>query len=146
MTGDSSTATLADLDAGHAAATLVGAVLLGLYAAWMTADLLARWLVVPLVAVAAGYALARRPTTRGKAIYVCAVLAALLALTPVTIVLPNVLSAGAYGASPWSLALTTGNLFLVVLFAVPAALVAYVGYRLAGGRGVRARIRAVRSG
>lgn len=146
MARDSSTARGTDLDAGHVAAILAGAILLALYATWVTADLLARWLVFPLVALAAGYALSRRPTTRGKAIYVCTVLAGLLVLTPVFVLLPDVLSAGEYGVSPSSMVFTAGALFLVILYGIPAAIVGYVGYRIAGGRGVLTRVRDARSG
>lgn len=142
-----SEASTEDGDAGaNAAATVAGAVPLALYATWIAADLLARWFVFPVVAVGAGYALSVRPTVREQASYACYALAGLLAVTPVFVVLPDVLSAGEYGTSTSSLLFTLGNLFLVVLFALLAALVAYVGYRVDGGRSVLERVRDARSG
>lgn len=136
----------ADLDAGHLAGVAVGAVLLGAYAAWIAADLLARPLAFLVVAAGAGYVLAGKPDRRSQAVYAGYVLAGLLLLTPVLMVLPDALSGGTYGPGALGMVLLVGNLLLLVLFAIPATVVAYVAYRLDGGTGIVRRVRDARTG
>jgi len=45
-------------------------------------------------------------------------------------VLPDALSAGVYGRGAFEMVFLTVNLVLFVVFAVPAAVVAYLSYRL----------------
>lgn len=113
----------------------------GLYAAWIAADLLSRWLVFPVVTVAVGYALYTKAEGREKLAFACYVLAGLVAVTPAFVVLPDVLAADRYGVSAWALAFTFGNLILTAFFAISAALLAYAGYRIDGGRGAVERVR-----
>lgn len=147
MRGETRTGIAADLDVATVAAPVVAGAALGLYAAWIAADLLARWVVFLVVTVGGGYALHAYAGTNGRetAAYACYALAGLVAVTPIFVVLPDVLSADAYGVDGWALAFTIANLFLAALFAVPAAVLAYVGYRLNGGRGIAERARDRRS-
>lgn len=128
-----------DIDPRHLAVVALGAVVLALYASWMAADLVARWLTIPLVVVIAGGLLYGRTSASDKLAFVGYALAALLALTPVLIILPDVL--GDFTESPVEMALTVSNLLLVVAFALLAALVAYLAYRIDGGRGIIQRVR-----
>lgn len=132
-----------DLEPTRVAGAVLGATLLGMYAAWIAADFLARPLTFLVVAGGAGYVLAGKPDARSQAVYGGYVLAGLLVLTPILMVLPDVLSGSTYGPGALGMALLVGNVLLFVLFAIPAVAVAYVAYRLDGGRGVLQRVRNV---
>lgn len=126
-------------DRRHAARAVLGAAVLALYAAWMAADVVPRWLLLPVVALLAGIVLYRRRSADEQAAYLGYALALLLLLTPVVVVLPD-LTAG-FAASPATMVLMASNLLLVVVFGLAAALVAYLTYRVDGGPGVLGTIR-----
>lgn len=132
-------------DTTAVAATVVGGLVLGLYASWMAADLVARWLVFLVVALGAGYALFDQPAVRAQVAYGCYVLAGLVLLTPVLMILPDVLSGSVYGVGAVGMAAQLANLILLAVFGLLAAIVAYVGYRASGGRGVLERLRNYRT-
>lgn len=131
-----------DVDPQHLAGVAIGAVVVALYASWMAADLVARWLTIPVVVVIAGGLLYGRTSASDKLAVVGYMLAALLALTPVLIILPDVL--GDFTERPVEMAFTVSNVLLVVFFALLAALVAYLAYRVDGGRGIIQRVRTAR--
>lgn len=114
------------------AVSVVAAALLGIYATWITADFLPRWLVFGFVLVAGGFSLLTQDTRRARLQNALYALAGLLVLTPILLVLPDVLHADTLGVSALSLAFTVANLLLFVVFAVLAAVSAGVGY-WAGG-------------
>jgi len=132
----------ADVEPRHLLGVVAGAAVLALYASWMAADLVGRWLVFPVTAVVAGYLLYGREESGNKAVFVGYGLAAMLAVTPVVMILPDVL--GEFTEGPAAMALTVSNLLLVVLFLLPATALAYVTYRFDGGRGIVQRVRGVR--
>lgn len=129
----------AGVDSRHIAGVVIGAVVLALYASWMAADLVARWLTLPATAVVAGYLLSGRENGGAKTVFVGYALAAMLAVTPVVMILPDVL--GEFTEGPVAMGLTAANLLLVVLFFLPAAVLAYATYRLDGGQGIIERVR-----
>lgn len=141
MATETETGRFADVTLEHAAGIAIGGLVLAGYASWMAADIVARWLVFVVALVAGGYLLSTRETTRSKIVYTIYALAVFVAVTPVMIVLPDVLSASTYGVGALDFAFMTVHGLLVLLFVILAALVAYVGYRVDGGRGVVARIR-----
>jgi len=143
VAGESSrtTVTEAELDLQQLSRVVVGASVLGLYAGWMTADVAARWLTFPAVSLLAGYVLFGKARRHDQVVFVGYGLAVLVALTPVMMVLPDLLSAGSYGVGSLELVFLRWNLYLLVLFLIPAAVVAYATYRFDGGRGVLARVR-----
>jgi hypothetical protein len=128
-----------DIEMRHAAGVVVGAVVLAYYAAWMSADVVPRLVVFPVVALAAGYLLSRRDEPGEKTVYVGYTLAKLLALTPIVFILPDIV--GDVTTGPLELALSASNVFLLVFFLLPATAVAYVTYRIDGGQGVLGRLR-----
>lgn len=130
-----------ELERDVVAGTIVGAVILGLYAAWIAADIVARWLVFLVVALVVGYVLLTKPTVRSQAVYGGYALAALIVLTPIFVIIPDVLSAGTYGVGATGMIFQIANLLLLVVFLIPAAIVAYAAYRLDGGTGVVERVR-----
>ncbi|MDZ7731621.1 MAG: hypothetical protein U5K37_12970 [Natrialbaceae archaeon] len=103
-----------ELDPKLIAGTVVGAVLLGLYAAWIAADLLARWLTFGIVAIGAGYVLFSKEEIRGQFVYAAYVFAGLLVLTPVFMVMPDVLSAEAYGRTATELIFLGWNFYMLL--------------------------------
>lgn len=111
------------------ATALGGAVLLALYAAWIAADFLPRWLTAGLVAIGAGYGLLRQGTPRARLQNVLYAFAGLLLLTPVLLVLPDAVNADAYGVGVLSIVFTTANVLVFVAFAVVAALIAGIAYK-----------------
>lgn len=111
---------------------LVGASVLGGYAAWAGADLLPRWLAFLVVALSAGYLLASNATARAQMVVVGYGLATLLAVTPALMILPDVLSAGSYGVALGDVVFLRWNLYLFVVFFVPALVVAALTARLDG--------------
>lgn len=132
-------------DATTVAVAVGGGLVLGLYASWMAADLVARWLVFLVVAVGAGYALFDQPDVRAQVAYGCYVLAGLLVLTPILMLFPDVLSGSEYGVGAVGMAAQLANLILLLVFGLLAAIVAYAGYRASGGRGVLERLRNYRT-
>lgn len=108
----------------------VGAVVLGLYATWITADLVSRWLVFAVVVLGAGYLLLDQPDRRGAIAYAAYVLAGLLAATPILLAIPDVLAADQFGVGPVALVTTTANAILLVVFLALAAVVGYAGRRI----------------
>jgi len=132
-----------DVDLRHLSRAVLGAVVVSLYAVWMAADLVARWLLFPVVAVLTGYLLLKRSTAREQTVFVGYAFAVMLAVTPVLIVVPDL--TGGFDASLSSLLFTTANVVLLLLFACIAGIVAYVTYRYDGGRGVVQRIRDTRT-
>lgn len=106
----------------------------------MAADLVPRWLLLPVVGLIAGLVLYRQGSADEQAAYLGYALALLLLLTPVLVVLPD-LTAG-FAASPGTMLSMASNLLLVVIFGLAAALVAYITYRVNGGPGVSEALRA----
>lgn len=139
---DSDTDSDGDVDPRHLAGVTLGAAVIALYASWMAADLVARWLTIPIVLVIAGSRLYGREGIGEKLAFVGYTLAALLALTPVLIILPDVL--GDFTESPAEMALTVSNALLVVVFVFLAATLAYLTYRIDRGQGVIQRVRTSR--
>lgn len=119
-----------NVDAKFVFGVVFGGVLLGAYATWITADVLPRALTFIFVAVGVGGTLYRREEPREQLVYAGYVLAGLLFLTPVMMILPDLISAGAYGVGALELLFMTMNLVLFVVFAVPGVVVAYLSYRL----------------
>lgn len=128
------------IDVRHVTGLAAGAVVVSLYATWMVADIVARWLAFPVTVLVTGYLLYGREGSHEKAVFVGYALAALLAVTPVAMILPDVL--WEFTENPTAMALTVSNVILFVLFLLPAAVVAYTTYRFDGGRGVVQRVRA----
>jgi len=112
------------------AGVVLGGLLLGAYAMWITADLLPRALTFIFVAVGVGGMLYRREDGREQLVYAGYVLAGLLFLTPIMMILPDVLAAGTFGVSALSLVFVTVNIVLFVVFLILAVVVAYLSYRL----------------
>jgi len=119
-----------NVDAKFAFGVVFGGLLLGAYATWITADILPHALTFIFVGVGVGGTLYRREDIREQLVYAGYVLAGLLFLTPVMMILPDLISAGVYGVGAFELLFMTMNLVLFVVFAVPAALVAFLSYRL----------------
>lgn len=127
-----------ETDPWHLSRVGLGTLGVAVYATWMAADVLARWLTFPVVAVLAGFLLVDRDAHE-QLVFLGYAFAGLFVLTPVLMVLPDAL--GEFGEGATTMVFMTANLLLVVLFAVPAAVLAYVTYRLDGGRGVLQRLR-----
>lgn len=116
--------------------SVVVAALLGGYASWIAADLLPRWLVFGFVLVVGSYGLLTQDLRQARLQSALYTFAGLLFLTPILLVLPDVLHADTLGVSASSLAFTTANLLFFVVFAIFAAVFAGLGYWI----GERARI------
>lgn len=127
------------VDPRHLSRVVLGAVVLALYATWMAADLVARWLLFPVVALLAGYLLYERRSAHDQTVFVGYALSILLVLTPILFVVPDI--TGGFDAGLSSLVFTVSNLMVLILFGILAAVVAYATYRYDGGRGVLRRIR-----
>lgn len=132
-----------DVDLHHLSRAVLGAVVISLYAVWMAADLVARWLLFPVVAVLAGYLLFERSTAHAQTVFVGYAFAVMLVVTPVLLFIPDL--TGGFDASPSTMLFTTANVVLLLLFAIVAGIVAYATYRYDGGRGAVQRIRDARS-
>jgi hypothetical protein len=141
MNGSPPSSAIQKISWSHVLGTAVGSLVLGLFAAWIAADLLPRLLTFLAVAGATGYRLFATAAVRRQAAIACKVLAGLLVVTPLFVVLPDVLSADTYGVSAMSMVVSIANLLLFVPFALAAAIVAYVAYRLEGGTGIVQRVR-----
>lgn len=112
------------------AGAIVAAGLLGIYAAWIAADILPRWLTAALVLVGGGYGLLRQETRRARLQNVLYAVAGLLLLTPVLMILPDAIQADAFGVGVLSIVFMTANIVLFVVFGVVAALVAGVARKV----------------
>lgn len=112
------------------AGAIVAAGLLGMYAAWIAADILPRWLTAALVLVGGGYGLLRQETRRARLQNVLYAVAGLLLLTPVLMILPDAIQADAFGVGVLSIVFMTANIVLFVVFGVVAALVAGVARKV----------------
>lgn len=112
------------------AGAIVAAGLLGVYAAWIAADILPRWLTAALVLVGGGYGLLRQETRRARLQNVLYAVAGLLLLTPVLMILPDAIQADAFGVGVLSIVFMTANVVLFVVFGVVAALVAGVARKV----------------
>lgn len=112
------------------AGAIVAAGLLGMYAAWIAADILPRWLTAALVLVGGGYGLLRQETRRARLQNVLYAVAGLLLLTPVLMILPDAIQADAFGVGVLSIVFMTANVVLFVVFGVVAALVAGVARKV----------------
>lgn len=141
MTEDSTISLDASVETQHIAAATVCALVLASYATWITADLTARWLIFPAILLIAGYFLVQQADQRAQVVFLGYGMAVLVALTPIFMILSDVLSAGTYGRSPASMVVTTMNLLFILLFAVLAGIIAYGTYRYDGGTGIVQRIR-----
>lgn len=130
-----------DVDWGLLGNAVGGALILAWYATWITADLLARWLIFPLVALLAGYLLYQKDSGHAQGVYFGYRLAVLVLVTPLLLVLPDVLGAEAYGVGGLTLLFTYTNILLGIVFAILAGIIAYVTYRYDGGTGLVARVR-----
>lgn len=128
-----------DIEVRHVTGVVTGAAVLAYYASWMSADIVSQLVVFPVVALVAGYLLSRRTAPGEKSVYVGYTLAKMLALTPLVFVLPDVV--GDFTAGPLDMALTASNALLFLVFLLPAVAVAYVTYRVDGGRGIVQRVR-----
>lgn len=125
-----------DLDPRHVAGVVVGAFGLAFYASWMAADLVGRWLLFPVVALITGYYLYIREEPGDKGVFFGYSLAAMMVLTPILMVIPDII--GDFVGSPaWA---GMASLVIFILFLIPAGIVAYVTFRYSGGRGVVERI------
>lgn len=127
----------ADLDPRHVAGVVVGALVLALYASWMAADIVGRWLIFPVVALLTGYYLYLRDEPGDKGVFFGYSLAGMMVLTPILMVVPD-LTGSFEGGTP---AIGLANVVILVIFLIPAAIVAYVTYRYSGGTGVVERVR-----
>lgn len=130
-----------DIDWGLLGNAVGGALILAWYATWITADLLARWIIFPLVALLAGYLLYQQDSGHDQGVYFGYRLAVLVLVTPLLLVLPDVLGADAYGVGGLTLLVTYTNILLGIVFAIIAGIIAYVTYRYDGGTGLVARAR-----
>ena len=128
-----------DIGPRHALGAVIGAVVVALYASWMVADLAGRWLTFPLVAIIAGYFLLQRTDAGDKIVFVGYAIAGLLAVTPLAFIIPDVI-ADYDGGSLSTFVFGTANVLLVVVFVIPAVIVAYATYRFDGGSGIVQRI------
>lgn len=135
---------LADIDIGHVARIVGGALALSLYAGWMTADLVGRWLTVPVVALLSGWLLFQRQDSHDQWVFFGYSLAALVATTPVLMILSDALSAGTYGVGRMAIVFMYANVLLVFIFATIGAVIAYVTFRFDGGTGLIERVRTSR--
>lgn len=134
MAGETVPDVARDVETADAAVTVGCSLVVGLYAGWIAADLLPRWLAFVLVAVGTGYVLLDVPDQRTRVGTAAYILAGLLALTPVALVVPDAAAAGALGVGPLSMVLTTANAIVTVIFLAVAGGVAYLGHRLGGHR------------
>lgn len=130
-----------DVDWGLLGNAVGGALILAWYATWITVELLARWIVFPLVALLAGYLLYQQDTGHDQGVYFGYRLAVLVLVTPLFLVLPDVLGADAYGVGGLTLLVTYTNILLAIVFAILAGIIAYLTYRYDGGTGLLARAR-----
>ena len=111
------------------AVVVLGGLVLGGYAMWITADVIPRALTFIFVSVGVAGMLYRREDGRERLAYAGYVLAGLLFLTPVMLMLPRALSAGEYGRSAFELVFMTTYIAVFVVFLVLAVVVAYLSYR-----------------
>ena len=118
-----------DLDPGHLLGVLLGSVVLGGFAAWISVDLAGPWLSFVAVATLAAFLLHGSNSRHEQVVFVGYATAGLLVLTPVLMVLPDALSGSTYGPGATSMVFTLANLVLVLLFGVLGGVVAYATNR-----------------
>jgi hypothetical protein len=119
----------------HLSSVLLGAVIVAGTAAWIAAEVADPGIVFLAIAVVTGYLLDRRPTDRGKLVFVGYAVAAVIATSPLLVFLPDVLSGRTAVVSQIMTVVTTRFLLTV------AGVLAYAAYRTDGGIGVLARAR-----
>ena len=127
--------TVEGVSVGFVVGAVAASLLLGAYAAWITAAYVPRAVAFVFVAVGVGGTLYRQKRRDDGGLglaYAGYVLSGLLVLTPVMMVLPDAASAGEYGVGAFELVFMTMNVVLLFVFAVPAAVVAYLSYRASG--------------
>lgn len=122
-------------DLQHLTSVLLGGLGVAAAAAWVAGELASPVIVFLAVAVMTGYLLDQRRGERAKLVLVGYAVAALLAVSPVLFVLPDVL-AGRTGVLSQHMTVVVTRLLLLV-----AGILAYGTYRLDGGVGVLARAR-----
>lgn len=128
-----------DVEPGHVGGVIAGALVIALYAAWMAADLAARWITFPIVAILAGYFLFQRENSASKLTFIGYAIGGLLIITPLFFILPEIFSG--FETALMTRAFGLANLLLVIVFVIPGAIIAYATYRYDGGKGVLARVR-----
>lgn len=107
---------------------VAGAMALGWFAAWLTADLGVGAVAFVLAALSAGYGLYRQPDRTAVLSTWAYAVAALLALTPVFLNLPFLLAAPTYGiGDPAAFTLRLADAISLVAFLLLAAVPAAVG-------------------
>ncbi|MFW6449262.1 MAG: hypothetical protein ACOC0X_06945 [Halobacteriota archaeon] len=121
------------LDSIDAYAIGLGAIVFAMAAGWLAADLLPRWLTVPVVAVAVGTALVAAPGRRAILGRYLGAWSSLLVLAPVLYVLPALLRAEDLGVGRSDLVLAESAMLVLVGFWILAAVVGVAAWRL--GRG-----------
>lgn len=118
-------------DPGTTSVIFVLAVVLGNYAAWLVADVGIGLPVFAIGSLVATWGLYRQPTRRAVAVRTLQALAALLIATPIAIDLTFLVLAGRHGVTdPLSFVTTPADLVFLVAFAIPAAALLVVAWRL----------------
>ena len=124
-----------DVDFQHISSVVLGAIIIGATAAWVTAELATPLLVFPVAALASGYLLYARPDDREKLVFIGYVITGLLLVSPLLFFLPDVLSGRTVLLSQMMTVVLTRFLLFVT------AIVGYIVYRISGGRGIVERAR-----
>lgn len=123
------------------AVTVVGATIAALYAAWALADLLPRWVSGGVIGLVVAITLLGQPSLAKQVGTLGYTLAVLLVLTPLLMLAPDLLTAEALGVGYGELLFMVSHAILLVIFAVPAGVLAYLAYRVEGGTGLLERLR-----
>jgi hypothetical protein len=131
-TQEEESSTVEGVSVGYVFVAVAASLLLGAYAAWITAAYVPRAVAFVFVAVGVGgtlYRQKRRDDGGPGLAYAGYVLSGLLVLTPVMMVLPDAASAGEYGVGVFEILFMTMNIVYFVVFGVLGAVVAYLSYR-----------------
>lgn len=120
-----------DLDPLTAYALGLGALLVGLAAAWIAADVLPRWLTLPVVTLGVGYWLVVPIDDTDRLARWLYALAGLVAVAPVVLILPALRRSGDLGVGWGTLLFAEHVLLTFAVFWVVAAVVAALGWRVA---------------
>ena len=107
---------------------VVLALLCGVYAAWLLADLGLRWPALIATTAIAGVLFYSRRTPAAMLASACYGLAALVALTPIALDLAFVLAADGYGVTPWPFVLSLADLVFLGVFVVLALVLSAIGF------------------